>query len=169
MRKIVFVLTIIIFLSSLVFLRIAENTQAQIVESEIQTSGNNYPTRIVIPKINVDLPVKEAEIIDGYWEVHDDYVSWGAESGFVGVPGNQVLFAHNKIGFFARLPELVNGDIVYVYSNDEMFKYIILNTKTVKPSDKSVIEASDDEILTLYTCDGPLDSLRFVASGIRAL
>ncbi len=168
MRKIIFFLTIIIFLSSLFFLKITETTKVKAVETSVQAE-TNYPIRVVIPKIDIDLPVKIAQIVDGYWEVHDDYVSWGAESGLPGKNGNQVLFAHNKVDFFARLPELVSGDLVYVYSNNQMFKYVILNTKSVKPSDKSVIAASQDEIITLYTCDGPRDSLRFVASGIRAL
>ena len=42
------------------------------------------PSRIIIPKVAIDLPVKKATIVNGYWEVFTDMAGWGDGSGIPG-------------------------------------------------------------------------------------
>jgi sortase (surface protein transpeptidase) len=63
------------------------------------------------------------------------------------------------------------GAIVKVITADgKEYFYKVYSKKTVKANDVSITLATPSEVLTLYTCDGLLDSTRFVlqAAPIKA-
>src|SRR3989344_475345 len=66
--------------------------------SEVKRQEDKEPVRVIIPDAGIDLIVKRAEIIRGYWEVFPDRAAWGAGSGDPGEAGNQVIFAHVREG-----------------------------------------------------------------------
>jgi LPXTG-site transpeptidase (sortase) family protein len=141
------------------------------VEVQGFTSDKYYyraePRRIIIPDLSIDLIVKRAEIIDGYWEVFEDMAAWGVDSGYPGESGNQVIFAHAKEGLFLPLKEVSSGMSIYVLTDGTWYIYEVVKIKEVFPNNREVIAPTEDETLTLYTCSGFNDSKRLVVTAKR--
>lgn len=125
------------------------------------------PTRVIIPKVSIDLPVKYSRIVRGYWEVFPDTAAWGEGSGLPGSVGNQVIFAHAREGLFLPLKGVSVGDRVYVTTEDDWFSYEVKEITEVFPDQKEVIMPTTDETLTLYTCTGFEDAKRLIVVAKR--
>jgi LPXTG-site transpeptidase (sortase) family protein len=135
---------------------------------DVNTSQEKIiPQQIIIPKLSIDLSVKEAKIIEGYWEVFDDYAGWGEGSGQPGLTGNQVIFAHAREGLFLPLRNIQTGDNIYVFTDTSWFIYQVKEVKEVYPNQVEVIAPTEDETLTLYTCSGYNDSMRLIVIAKR--
>lgn len=122
------------------------------------------PTRLLIPDINMDVSVKEAKVINGYWEVFSDSAGFGLGSAYPQDIGNQVIFAHAKAGLFLPLKEVKVGQKVYVFTKDSWYTYQVQQIKEVLPSQVEVIAPTKDAVLTLYTCSGFADSKRLIVT-----
>lgn len=155
----------------LLFVRPPKNVSSGSFENEpVKITGfdqqeikpEDLPVRIVLPKENIDLPVSEAKIVNGFWEVFEDKAAWGEDSGVPGRAGNQVIFAHAREGLFLPLKGVKIGDSVYVFTKDMWYAYEVKEIKEVFPNQKEVIEPTLDETLTLYTCSGFNDSKRLI-------
>lgn len=120
------------------------------------------PTRIIIPSRSVDLPVIEAPVIKGYWELSETTASHGVGSANPGEPGNAVIFAHARKGLFLPLRDIEAGETVYVLTRDRWHAYTVTETKLVAPDALEVIAPTNDETLTLFTCTGFLDTKRLI-------
>ena len=123
--------------------------------------------KLIIPKINVDVPV--------LYDVGSDYNSQmtamtkgvahfaitGANS-HPGEIGNTVIAGHSSNDLldsgdykfiFAQLDKLVAGDTVYLNYNSVRYSYTVTKKIVVKPSDvSSLVYPTDKPILTLLTC-----------------
>jgi sortase A len=123
--------------------------------------------RLIIPKINVDVPV--------VYNTRPDYDSQmkAMESGvaYFGIPGanslpgqigNTVLSGHssndiidqgNYKFIFARLDHLQKGDTIFVNYESKRYTYTVTNEEVVKPTDVGkLVYPTDKPILTLITC-----------------
>lgn len=120
------------------------------------------PQRIIIPTIGLDLAVKEAKVIKGYWEVFPDVAGFGEGSAYPGEIGNQVIFAHARKGLFIDLPKIGKGDKFYIITKTNWYQYSVIEKKEVSPSQTEVIAPTDDETVTLYTCSGFGDQKRLI-------
>lgn len=129
--------------------------------------SHDSPLRIVIPAVAIDLPVKEAKVVDGYWEVFPDSANFGLGSAYPDQDGNQVIFAHAREGLFAPLKKVTVGEQIYVFTANKWYTYQVDSIKDVSPSDLSVIGPSDNARLTLYTCSGFSDNQRRIVSAKR--
>ncbi|MBQ7431466.1 MAG: class D sortase [Butyrivibrio sp.] len=72
-----------------------------------------------------------------------------------GQTGNCVIAGHRNYTFgkyFNRLNEVEIGDMIYIHTPTEKYSYKVSEIKTVKPEDVEILENTDKEILTLYTC-----------------
>lgn len=81
----------------------------------------------------------------------------GHESDTVlpGELGNCVIAGHRNYTFgkfFNRLEEVEIGDMIYIDTPTDTYSYRVYEIKTVKPEDVEILESTDKEILTLYTC-----------------
>ncbi|SEF48457.1 sortase A [Butyrivibrio sp. Su6] len=81
----------------------------------------------------------------------------GHESDTVlpGELGNCVIAGHRNYTFgkfFNRLEEVEIGDMIYIDTPTDTYSYRVYEIKTVKPEDVEILENTDKEILTLYTC-----------------
>jgi sortase A len=72
-------------------------------------------------------------------------------TGMPGVPGNIGIAAHRDT-FFRPLRNVRKDDIVTLSTAGAEYRYRVVSTKVVDPDDVSVLDAGDDEILTLVTC-----------------
>lgn len=128
------------------------------------TAGVDIPTRILLPHVGIDIPVKLSHVIHGYWELSEMTASYGEGSGVPGNPGNAVIFAHARQGLFLPLKDVSVGDRVYLFTQNKYFMYTVTEKKEVSPTDIYVIKPTDIEQLTLYTCSGFIDSKRLVVT-----
>jgi sortase A len=122
---------------------------------------------LIIPKINVDVPVA--------YGIGNDYTSqmaamanglaWFGVPGASSVPGevgNTVLAGHSSNDLldkgdykfiFAQLDKLVPGDTVYANYHSIRYTYVVTGLKVVSPTDvSSLIYPTTKPILTLLTC-----------------
>lgn len=125
------------------------------------------PKRLLIPNLGIDLEVKESEVRGGYWQVYDSVVGWGEGSSPPGYQGNQVLFAHAREGLFGNLDKVKLEDKIYIFNQDKWYSYTVKEIKDVYPGETKVIEQTEDERLTLYTCSGFRDEKRLVVVAKR--
>jgi LPXTG-site transpeptidase (sortase) family protein len=133
----------------------------------VEVPEEEKPKRILIPRLEIDLEVKESEIIGGYWEVFDTVAGWGKGSSPPGYIGNQVIFAHAREGLFEGLGEIELKETIYVLNESRWYLYEVNEVKEVHPGQSEVIEQTEDERLTLYTCSGFRDQKRLVIVAIR--
>jgi LPXTG-site transpeptidase (sortase) family protein len=147
--------------------------------------GNNSvaPTttpEVIIPKINVEIPVDYSETSTNESAIENDL-----ESGVVHYPttslpgqdGNAAFFGHSSNNIFngghykfafVLLHTLVNGDTFYLTYNDKVYIYKVISHTIVDPSDVSVLNpvVGQTATATLITCDPPGTSIhRLVVVG----
>ena len=74
-----------------------------------------------------------------------------ASTGMPGLPGNVGIAAHRDT-FFRPLRNIRKDDIITLTTVGAEYRYRVVSMKVVDPGDVSVLNPSDDEILTLVTC-----------------
>ena len=104
-----------------------------------------------IPVIDSENPVREG-VSKG---VLADSLGHEPETAYIGEQGNCVIAGHRNYTFgkfFNRLDEVAVGDYIYVDTRKSSYTYVVSEIKVVEPTDASVLEDTQDEQLTLYTC-----------------
>lgn len=133
----------------------------QLLKAEYAIS--DYPYRIVIPSVGINLAVKPSRVVNGLWEIQDDIANYGVGSGIPNKQGNIVIFAHARENLFFGLRMLKNNELISLQTKDgDWLYYKIVEIKEVSPNQIEVIAPSDDKTLTLYTCTGFADSKRLI-------
>ncbi len=139
-----------------------------------KTLGPAIPNRIIIPKINLDAPVIEAgtrkvrvngQIFEQYTAPDEFAAGWHPDSALLGSIGNTVLNGHHNVHdeVFGNLIDLEPGDIIYLFSGERKFAYMVANKMILPELGEDItveqrlqnarwIMASSDERLTLVTC-----------------
>jgi sortase A len=137
----------------------------------VRPQASSPPTRIRIPRINVDADVVEVAYSireeNGsrltVWQVADYAVGFHVGSAYPGHAGNTVLAAHNNIRgrILRHLVDLVPGDDIYLYVGDLEFHYqvtqrmLVLETgmsEEIHRENAQWIQPTTDERLTLVSC-----------------
>jgi sortase A len=119
--------------------------------STIQVKKNsNPPTRLVIPKINVDAPI----VAGVSWEDLKMGVGHLPGSANPGERGNLYLAAHNDIfgEIFRHLEKLEPGDDYFIYAGEEKFRYVVKEKRIIEPTDVEVMLPTTEPVATLQTC-----------------
>jgi sortase A len=149
-----------------------KNAEPLIPRSTPAPPPSEAPSRLVIPAIDLDAPVRLAETYfvevrgESYqqWLAPNEFAAgWHADSARLGEPGNTVLNGHNNIygEVFRDLTELSVGDTILVYGENTVYKYRITNYMIlpekyeqldVRMNNAQWILPSQDERLTLITC-----------------
>lgn len=112
------------------------------------------PTRLLIPAIGLDTPVKEVFVVDGVWEVADYAAGYLHGTGLPGDKGNAVLAGHAGLrgAVFRDLGALAAGNDIFVDAAGWRFHYRIRETKNVMPTQIEVLDSTPTATLTLMTC-----------------
>jgi LPXTG-site transpeptidase (sortase) family protein len=130
---------------------------------DAQTPAGTAAVAIDIPRVNLHLPVIEATVTDGSWEISPDGASHWDNSANPGGGGNIVIYAHNKTNLFGPIRWLNRGDeIVLTDAEGQQHRYHITETVTVSPKQIDYILPKTEEVLTLYTCTGLFDKDRYL-------
>lgn len=133
------------------------------VSHEVAENNSNLPTRIVIRDLGIDLPVFPAKREGEKWETINNGASYLVSSPIPGEVGNSIIYAHDWTSLFGPLLNVRDGDEIEVEYADKTSKIFVVKYTSVVPYDKSsILSATEDRRITLYTCTGFLDSQRFV-------
>jgi sortase A len=123
--------------------------------------------KLIIPKINVDVPVEYNTKPDyaSQMKAMENGVAWFGIPGANSKPGqigntvisghssNDVIDAGNYKFIFARLEHLQKGDTIFVNYQAKRYTYTITKKEVVKPTEvNKLVYATDKPILTLITC-----------------
>lgn len=108
---------------------------------------------IIIPKINVKLPILEGATKQNMKHA----AAHLSETAPLGSRGNAAIAAHRahtKGRLFNRLNEVEKGDSIEIVLKEQRLKYKVYSISIVEPTDVSVLEGNHkDEEITLITCD----------------
>lgn len=126
-------------------------------------------TKVIIPKINVEIPVDY-----GLTSMTENVVQKGLENGVVHYPstvrpgeqGNAAFFGHSSNNIFnpgkykfafVLLSNLQPGDMFYLTYNKKVYAYKVFDKKTVNPNETWVLDPVEGKSATaaLITCDPP--------------
>ena len=137
------------------------------VSASSETQSSN-PVSIVIPSIGLTLPIEESAIIDGVWKISYQGASHLDKSADPGEGGNLVIYGHNKNLLFGPIRRLKEGDLIEITNeNGTLYTYRVVKTVITTPDDIEYVLPKSEEILTLYTCTGLLDSKRHIVLAKR--
>lgn len=150
--------------------RVALSTLPELGEEVVATSETEepgvLPERIVIPAIDLDLPVQNVASTD--LAVLDEALKDGpvryVHSALLGEKGNVLIFGHSShlpvvrnemYKAFNRVPELSEGDVIKVFGGGREYHYAVvsLEQKDTEGADATVSLARDGKRLTIVTCD----------------
>jgi len=126
-------------------------------------------TKVIIPKINVEIPV-DYELTS----MSEDVVQKGLENGVVHYPstvrpgeqGNAAFFGHSSNNIFnpgkykfafVLLSNLQPGDMFYLTYNKKVYAYKVFDKKVVNPDETWILNPVEGKAATaaLITCDPP--------------
>lgn len=137
------------------------------VSASVETQSSN-PVSISIPSIKLALPVEESAITGGVWEISSKGASHLDQSADPGEAGNIVIYGHNKNSLFGPIKRLKEGDLIEITAeNGTLYTYRVVKTVITTPDDIEYVLPKNEEILTLYTCTGLLDSKRHIVLAKR--
>lgn len=148
------------------------DTSISAVDPTITQAVSPEP-RLIIPKLNIDVPVAFNISTDDVMEAMNHGVAQFSIPGANALPGqigNLVISGHsagdiysnNPYKFiFSGLERLTVGDLVYVNYESVRYTYQVTGDQTVEPTDVgALIYPTDKPVLTLITCT-PLGTSRY--------
>ncbi len=119
---------------------------------EQQKEGVAEPLYILrIPKIDSENLVREGTT----GSVLADALGHEPGTALIGEGGNCVIAGHRNYSFgkfFNRLGEVEVGDEIYVDAPEGTYSYRVSEIKVVEPDQVEILDETDEEQLTLYTC-----------------
>jgi LPXTG-site transpeptidase (sortase) family protein len=142
------------------------------VYEELDRPVGLVPDRLVITSIGLDAPIVPTKVKKIEYQGQTYYqwlapnkpaVGWHDSSALLGQPGNTVLNGHHNVygEVFKDLVNVHEGDLIEVYSGEQVFKYHVVLTMLMPERFKSLTVRLDnarwilptkDERLTLITC-----------------
>lgn len=126
----------------------------------------NSINRVQIANLNIGLPVEESNIENGVWEISESGASHLSGSSNPTEGGNIIIYAHNQDNLFGPLRNISVGEEIVLKSGYSEFTYIVTDTFAVNPDNIAPVLPTYEEVLTLYTCTGFLDSKRYIVKAI---
>lgn len=123
------------------------------------------PERIVIPSIDMDLPVQNPDTRD--IAILDEFLKDGSaryvDSAKLGEAGNMIIFAHSSnlpivrnqmYKAFNRIQELEPGDTITLVANGKNYLYTVNSVRKADANDTRIdMSVELGTRLTLVTCD----------------
>ena len=129
--------------------------------------------RLIIPKLNVDVPIRFGVPLSGVMNAMANGVAHyritGA-SAYPGEVGNFIITGHSAGDvyisnpykyIFSGLERLEDGDLLYVNYNSVRYTYRVIRKQIVEPSNVAALVVDTDKpLITLVTCT-PLGTSRY--------
>lgn len=151
------------------FIQPNRNVSATPIILEGNSMAADGTTKVIIPKINVEIPVDY-----DVKSMAEDDIQKGLENGVVHYPstvrpgeqGNAAYFGHSSNNIFnpgkykfafVMLNNLQAGDMFYLTYNKQVYAYKVYEKRVVDPSEVSILNPVPGKTATaaLITCDPP--------------
>ena len=129
--------------------------------------------RLIIPKLNVDVPINFDVPLSGVMEAMNHGVAHyriAGASAYPGEIGNFIITGHSAGDvyssnpykyIFSGLERLEDGDLIYVNYNSVRYTYRIVKKEVVEPSNVgALVVQTSKPLITLVTCT-PLGTSRY--------
>lgn len=134
----------------------------------VRLAKQGVPTRVVVPSVNIDLPVKTGSYQpkNKSWTLDDSAIFYADQT----VPANSrngttLLYGHGTWPLFGRIVDIRKGATAQVHTDTGLtFIYKYQSSQQVDPSDISMLTNEGPPILVLQTCSGPFDAYRTLVS-----
>jgi sortase A len=112
------------------------------------------PTRLMVPAINLDSPIKEVKVIDGVWEVADYAVGYMHGTALPEQNGNTALAGHAGIrgAVFRDIGALAPGDDIFLDAGGWRYHYRVRSSTDVWPTQVEILGPTTTPVLTMITC-----------------
>lgn len=135
----------------------------------LNIDGQGTMGRILIPEINVDLPVKHGasqETLErNAGHLHGSSLPVGGEDTHAVITGHSNM-PHASL--FTRLSELRIGDMFYFEVLGQTLAYKVTGTEKVNPDQVDSLRIQDGkDLMTLVTCAGQGNTKRLLVTGER--
>ena len=129
--------------------------------------------RLIIPKLNIDVPIRFEVPLDGVMSAMNNGVAHyriAGASAYPGEIGNLVITGHSAGDIyssnpykyiFSGLERLEDGDLIYVNYNSVRYTYRVIKKEVVEPSNvAALVVETNKPLITLVTCT-PLGTSRY--------
>ena len=150
----------------------APASQIEAVDPTITQEVSPDP-RLIIPKLNIDVPVHFGITLDEVMPAMNNGVAHyriAGASAYPGEIGNLVITGHsagdvyssNQYKYiFSGLERLEDGDLIYINYNSVRYTYRVIKKEVVEPTNvAALVVQTDKPLLTLVTCT-PLGTSRY--------
>lgn len=155
----------IVFLFSY-FLRSITNIDHLEVTKTSQQANSSLPRSIYINSI-VNSEIIIALSQEGNLPIAQDKPTYLLNSPKPGDNANIIIYGHNSNDVFGNLHTIKKGKEIIISTNDgTIYPYLVTEILIVEPSNTKPLQATNYELLTLYTCTGLLDSKRLVVQAL---
>lgn len=151
---------------------LSQTNKSSPVPTIIQPTPISLDFGLIIPKINVNAPVRDVDgfnekqylpsILQGIGHFQRQVVfSNFVEAAYPGEAGNVFLFGHSQIpggdlshykGVFNNLAQLENGDSITVFYQGKAYDYEVYEKRVVEKTALEYLAKTEEETLTLMTC-----------------
>ena len=157
----------LIFASVEAYVAPGNSNAVQTIYSPNSSNSVGQESKLIIPKINVDVPVVYGVGNDNISQLKamEKGVAHFSIPGANAVPGqngNTVLSGHSSNDLFdkgdykfifAQLDKLKQGDVIYANYNGKRYAYNVTKTEVVMPNQVNRVQiGADKPMLTLITC-----------------
>lgn len=120
------------------------------------------PTRLVINKINVNLPIVSQPMKNGTWAVTPKAANYAEGTSAVSrTAGNVGIFGHDRADALTKIKDLAEGDTIELFDAGHKAIYRVQSASVVKPDQVDVFYPSDKSLLTIVTCEGVFSQSRY--------
>lgn len=147
-------------------------TSIEAIDPTITQTVSSEP-RLLIPKLNIDVPIRFNVPLDGVMSAMNNGVAHyriAGASAYPGEVGNFVITGHSAGDvyssnpykyIFSGLERLNNGDLIYVNYNSTRYTYRVTKKEVIEPTNvAALVTETNKPILTLVTCT-PLGTSRY--------
>jgi sortase A len=120
------------------------------------------PVKLQISGI-LDLPIEAVPLVAGQWNVSESGANYLLDSARMGDAGNIIVYGHNWPELLGNLGKVAVGqEIVMTDESGQNRTYRVFSTSVEHPDDPRLLQPTETEVLTIYTCTGFMDSKRLV-------
>ncbi len=137
----------------------AEASLARPIVSDKPARLEGIPIRVLVPRLTIDVAVVQGVFDEPSktWSVAKSAANYAPNTGLVNnEKDTSLIYGHWTRDVLGPTKDLVEGDIVYVYTdNNHVFKYSFTGNEILKPTDVQIFDRLNGKPgLALMTCAG---------------
>jgi LPXTG-site transpeptidase (sortase) family protein len=141
-------------------------SRSEVAEYTVTQTRLPEPAKIYIQWF-VDTPIESMSLVNGVWGISNDKASYLIQSARPGESGNIILYGHNTRKILGNIRALQGGETVTLTTTNGIeHQYRVSQITEVSPTQVDLLQPTQSEVLTMYTCSGFLDSMRFIVRAI---